>query len=99
MCVGKRMFFMVSDLADGLVSSGPSNILVLHYDCLIPILFSFLFSQHPLSPAYFSFTLFNSPTHGHSENYYFKGNISYSFLGAAQIDSKSICGLVITRIG
>lgn len=91
---------MVSDLADGLVSSGLSNILVLHYDCLIRIqFFLFFFLKHPLSPAYFSRTLFNSPTQGHSENYYFKGNISYSFLGAAQIDGKSICGLVITRIG
>ena len=99
MCVGKRMFFMVSDLADGLVSSGLSNILVLHYDCLIRILFSFLFSQTSSLPGLFQFTLFNSPTQGHSENYYFKGNISYSFLGAAQINSKSICGLVITRIG
>ena len=41
---------MVSDLADGLVSSGLSNILVLHYDCLIRILFSFLFFSNILSP-------------------------------------------------
>lgn len=53
MCVGKRMFFMVSDLADGLVSSGLSNILVLHYDCLIRILFSFLFSQTSSLPGLF----------------------------------------------
>ena len=53
MCVGRRMFFMVSDMADGLVSSGLSNILVLHYDCLIRILFSFLFSQTSSLPGLF----------------------------------------------
>ena len=47
------MFFMVSDLADGLVSSGLSNILVLHYDCLIRIPFSFLFSQTSSLPGLF----------------------------------------------